>query len=89
MLDLGAKMSPALGSSGLVAQSCPTLCDPLDCIPPGSSVHGMLQVRILEWDFSPLPSLLHGRSSSLSTELLRKPSRTPESSKKVLQRDQG
>ena len=30
-------------------QSCPTLCDPMDCSPPGSSVHGILQVRILEW----------------------------------------
>ena len=30
-------------------QSCPTLCDPLDCSPPGSSVHGILQARILEW----------------------------------------
>ena len=34
---------------GLVAQSCPTLCDPTDCSPPGSSVHGILQARILEW----------------------------------------
>ena len=33
----------------LVAQSCPTLCDPIDCSPPGSSVHGILQARILEW----------------------------------------
>ena len=32
-----------------VAQSCPTLRDPLDCSPPGSSVHGILQARILEW----------------------------------------
>ena len=30
-------------------QSCPTLCDPLDCNLPGSSVHGILQARILEW----------------------------------------
>ena len=30
-------------------QSCPTLCDLVDCIPPGSSVHGILQARILEW----------------------------------------
>ena len=30
-------------------QSCPTLCDPMDCSPAGSSVHGILQVRILEW----------------------------------------
>ena len=33
----------------LVAQLCPTLCDPMDCSPPGSSVHGILQARILEW----------------------------------------
>ena len=32
-----------------VAQSCLTLCDPVDCRPPGSSVHGILQARILEW----------------------------------------
>ena len=30
-------------------QSCHTLCDPMDCSPPGSSVHGILQARILEW----------------------------------------
>ena len=30
-------------------QSCLTLCDPMDCSPPGSSVHGILQVKILEW----------------------------------------
>ena len=29
-------------------QSCPTLCDPVDCNPPGSSVHGILQARVLE-----------------------------------------
>ena len=32
-----------------VAQSCPTLCDPMDCSLPGSSVHGIFQTRILEW----------------------------------------
>ena len=30
-------------------QACPTLFDPIDCSPPGSSVHGILQARILEW----------------------------------------
>ena len=30
-------------------QSCPALCDPVDDSPPGSSVHGILQARILEW----------------------------------------
>ena len=33
----------------LVAQSCPTLCDPMDISSPGSSVHGILQAQILEW----------------------------------------
>ena len=42
-----------------VAQSCPTLCDPMNCSLPGSSVHGILQARILEWvaiSFSRRPS---------------------------------
>ena len=34
----------------LVAQLCPTLCDPMDCSPPDSSVHRIFQARILEWD---------------------------------------
>ena len=33
----------------LVAQLCPALCDPMDCNPPGSSVHEIFQARILEW----------------------------------------
>ena len=33
----------------LVAESCPTPCDPVDCSPPASSVLGILQARILEW----------------------------------------
>ena len=32
-----------------VTQLCATLCDPMDCSLPGSSVHGILQARILEW----------------------------------------
>ena len=39
----------------LVTQSCPTLCNPMDCSPPGSSVHGILQARILEWVAIPFP----------------------------------
>ena len=35
--------------SSEVAQSCLTLCDPVDCSPPGSSIPGILQARILEW----------------------------------------
>ena len=30
-------------------QLCPTLCDPMDCSPPGSSIHGIFQARVLEW----------------------------------------
>ena len=36
-------------SESKVAQSCPTLSDPMDCSPLGSSVHGVLQARVLEW----------------------------------------
>ena len=58
--------------SVLVTQSCPTLCNPMDCSPPGSSVHGMLQARILDlgshsllqeifWTQGLNPGLLHCR----------------------------
>ena len=36
-------------SESEVAQLCPTLCDPMDCSPPGSSIHGIFQARVLEW----------------------------------------
>ena len=32
-----------------VTQACPTLCDPMDCSLPGSSIHGIFQARVLEW----------------------------------------
>ena len=32
-----------------VTEPCPTLCDPMDCSPPGLSVHGVFQARILKW----------------------------------------
>ena len=38
----------AKDSESEFAQSCPTVCDPMDCSLPGSSVHGILQARILE-----------------------------------------
>ena len=40
----------------LVTQSCPTVYDPMDCSPIGSSVHGILQIRILEWAAIPFSS---------------------------------
>jgi len=36
-------------SESEVAQSCPTLRDPMDCSLPGSSIHGIFQARVLEW----------------------------------------
>ena len=45
-------------SESEVAQSCPTLIDPMDCSPPGSSVHEIFQARVVEWGaiaFSELP----------------------------------
>ena len=42
-------------SESEVTQSCPTLSDPMDCGPPGSSVHGILQARMLEWVASASP----------------------------------
>ena len=41
--------SPMHGSESEVAQLCPTVSNPMDCSPPGSSVHGIFQARVLEW----------------------------------------
>ena len=49
-------------SESEVAQSCLTLRDPMDCSPPGSSVHGIFQARVLEWGAMAF-SLLHLRES--------------------------
>ena len=47
--------------------SCWTLCNAMDCSPPGSSVHGILQARILEWIAIPLSRVFqtHGSNASL------------------------
>ena len=46
MLSLSLPLQQAMCS---VAQARPTLCDPMNCSPPGSSVHGIFQARILKW----------------------------------------
>ena len=53
----------------LATQSCLTLCNPMDCSPPGSSVHETLQARTLEWVAMPssMPSILHSSSSVTKT----------------------
>ena len=45
----GPYFLPWLESESEVAQSCPTLCDPMDCSLPGSSVHGIFQAIVLDW----------------------------------------
>ena len=47
--NLEARLKARQGLKVQVAQSCPTLGNPMECSPPGSSVHGILQARILEW----------------------------------------
>ena len=52
-------------SESEVAQSCPTLSDPIDCSLPGSSIHGIFQARVLEWGaiaFSDTFSLVPGKT---------------------------
>ena len=55
------------------AQLCLTLCDPTDCTPPGSSVHGILQARIMEWVAMPfsLGSSQHRDPTCVSTQHLK------------------
>ena len=50
VIPLAEKLGEHFSLCGsLVTQSCLTLCNPMDCSPPGSSVHRILQARILEW----------------------------------------
>ena len=58
-------LSVYLESESEVAQSCPTLCDPMDCSLPGSSVHGIFQARVLKWG-----AISFSRGSSRPREFL-------------------
>ena len=58
----------------ILAYSCPTLCNPVDCIPPGSSVHEIFHARILEWaviSYSRESSKPGNKSSSLASPALQ------------------
>ena len=48
-LNISFQLGRASSDHCLIAKSCPTFCDPVDCSPPGSSVHGISQARVLEW----------------------------------------
>ena len=53
-------------SESKVAQSCPTLSDPMDCSLPGSSVHGIFQARVLKWGATAFSKLYIKRDINLS-----------------------
>ena len=42
-------MYAAAAAAAKLLQSCPTLCNPMDCSLPGSSIHGIFQATVLEW----------------------------------------
>ena len=49
VLHVNIPLTPPTANSAKSLQSCPTLCDTMDCVLPDSSVHGILQARILGW----------------------------------------
>ena len=53
-----------------VAQSCPTLSDPMDYGPPGSSIHGIFQARVLEWGAIAFSNLGMGEGKSKAEPIL-------------------
>ena len=59
-----------LKSESEVAQSCQTLSNPMDCSPPGSSVHGIFQARVLEWGAIAFSEPLDHRRQQLELESL-------------------
>ena len=61
-------------SESEVTQWCPTLRDPMDCSPPGSSAHGIFQARVLEWGataFSDVRSMNQGKLGVVQQEMAR------------------
>ena len=59
-------------SESEVAQSCPTLTDPMDCSLPGSSVHGIFQAKVLEWGAIAF-SIGHTRSCLINFVMNKEP----------------
>ena len=48
-LEKGMATHSSAAAAAKSLRSCPTLCDPMDCSPPGTPLHGLLQARVLEW----------------------------------------
>ena len=71
-------------SESEVAQSCPTLSDPMDCSLPGSSIHGIFQARVLEWGAIAFSALFARKYVFHSHKDLPIPSLYPPSQENVL-----
>jgi len=52
-------------SESEITQSCPTLSDPMDCSPPGSSIHGIFQARVLEWGAIAFSSYIYNNKTQI------------------------
>ena len=67
------QLSTSAAAAAKSPDSCPTLCDPMDCSPPGSSIHGSFQARVLEWGataFSEAPLVLAIMTQQFPSHLL-------------------
>ena len=76
-LPFPSPMHFSVKSEREVAQSCPTLSDPMDCSLPGSSIHGIFQARVLEWGaiaFSDTTTFVCHKGRKLSSQMSRKSS---------------
>ena len=69
--SLPLERKPMTNLCALVTQLCPILFDPIDCSPPGSSVHGILQSRILEWVAIPFSGDLPDPGTELRSPALQ------------------
>ena len=71
-------------SKSEVTQSCSTLSDPMDCSPPGSSVHGICQARVLEWGAIAFSDSLEGMMLKLKLQYFGHLMRRVDSLEKTL-----
>ena len=68
-------MKVKIESESEIAQLCPTLSDPMDCSLPGSSIHGILQARVLEWGAIAFSNLIATKVQSQQIQNLTFPPR--------------
>ena len=65
-------------SESEVTQLCLTLSDPMDCSPPGSSIHGIFQARVLEWGAIAFSGTIATHTQNLSKNMMSNEKKNPE-----------